>query len=82
MMTTRVMKSGTFSLGLAVSGDHPGRERARTFSHQCAAKVSTLKRGHGSGRGEVVLELCKQRLERHVLVFSLATNKCFLMMKH
>jgi len=30
----------------------------------------------------VVLELCKQRLERHVLVFSLATNKCFLMMKH
>lgn len=79
-VTTRVMKSGIFSR-LGSIWDHPGRERARTFSHQCAAEVSTLEERHGSGRGEVVLQLYKQRLERQVLVFFLATNERFFMMK-
>lgn len=42
---------------------------------RCGSEYSEER--HGSGRGEVVLQLYKQRLERQVLVFFLATNERF-----
>lgn len=44
-VNTWVMESINFSLGLAVSGYHPGRKRTRTISHQRTAEVSTPKGG-------------------------------------